>query len=209
MSYGDVPFDRPLIECSKLADDAVQGRIPQQAAIHMFRAVDFGDIGNESQRQAELKAAIRIAPRYARAHCDLGQHYGILGQTEKAIQEFKEALSCDRNFAGAHFNLGVAYENKGLSEDSARHYQQVIAMDDPFAEAYNNLGFYYAASGDYEQAKTHWYKAVELRYLVSISSIKRACGIRSSSPGCMSLVALAMFICVAIAVLILFWTCIA
>ena len=205
MSYGDAQFDRPLIECSKLADDAIQGRIPQQVAIHMFRAVDFGDHGDESQRQAEMEAAIRIAPQYARAHSDLGQHYGILGQTEKAIQEFMEALSCDENFAGAHFNLGVAYDKLGRSDESAHHYQQAIALDDSFAEAHNNLGFYYAASGDYEQAKTYWYKAVDLGYLVSISAIKHACGVRSSSTGCMSVVALAVFISVGIAVLILVW----
>jgi len=203
MSYGGVHFDRPLIECSQLAEDAIQARIPQQVAIHMFRAVDSGDIGNESQRQAELEAAIQIAPRYARAHCDLGEHYGVLGQTEKAIQEFSEALSCDENFASAHFNLGVAYDKIGRSDESVHHYQQAIALDDSFAEAHNNLGFYYAASGNYEQAKTHWYRAVELRYLVGISAIKRACGIRSSTSGCMSVVALAVLISIGIVVLIL------
>ena len=189
MAYGDAQFDRPLIECSRLAEDAIQGTIPRQVAIHMFRAVDFQDRGDESSRRAELEAAIHIAPRYARAHCDLGQ--------------FEEALSCDGRFAAAHFNLGVACDNSGRSEESADHYRQAISIDGSFAEAFYNLGFYYAAAGDYGQARDYWYKAVELRYLVSMSAIRRACGIRSSSPGCMSVMALGVLISALI--LILTW----
>jgi hypothetical protein len=57
------------------------------------------------------------------------------------------------------------------------------------------------------------YHILEIASIVNsefgMSAIKRACGIRSSFPGCMGVVALVVFISVAITVLILFWTGIA
>ncbi len=157
-------FDRPSIECQKLAEDAIAGRISRDAGIHMFKSVQCFDQGDTYGMASELEKVLETEPTYARAHTDLGNTLGMAGNHKQAITKYKDALSHDSSYAMAHFNLGYAYSNTGDSERSAEHYHKAIEIDPYLAEAYNNLAFYYARKKETDLMAEYRNRAIELGY---------------------------------------------
>jgi tetratricopeptide (TPR) repeat protein len=78
---------------------------------------------------AEYQAALRIQPRYANAHNDLGLALANSGRWQEAIAEYEAALGINPDLAQAHFNLGNALSQlPGRLADAIGEYEAALRI---------------------------------------------------------------------------------
>jgi tetratricopeptide (TPR) repeat protein len=78
---------------------------------------------------AQFKEAVKIYPKMAAGHNDLGMAYFAKGNSDDAIAQYQEAIKADPNEATAHYNLGIALAKKGLMEQAIAEYQKALAVN--------------------------------------------------------------------------------
>ncbi len=76
---------------------------------------------NYSTAKHSLLESIKINPKYAKAHNNLGVLYEELGETAKAIESYTMASRVDPNDPDSFYNLGLAYDSLGDGENSVRN----------------------------------------------------------------------------------------
>jgi len=71
---------------------------------------------DESERA--LETAVRLNPKLADAHQELGSLFAARKQNEKALAEFQEVVKLDPNSVAGQYRLGQAYRNLGRFEQA-------------------------------------------------------------------------------------------
>ena len=82
------------------------------------------------EAEVRLREAIRIDPRIASAHFELGNVLETKGKTEAAILEFREAARLDPNYAEPHFALARIDRRLGRSLDAQKEVQIYLRIHD-------------------------------------------------------------------------------
>lgn len=70
-----------------------------------------------------LQSAIRIDPKLAAAHLQLGELYGERGDNTRAIAEYVKATEIDPESGEAHYRLGMTYRKAGDAADAAKEFE--------------------------------------------------------------------------------------
>jgi tetratricopeptide (TPR) repeat protein len=86
------------------------------------------------------KEAIRLDPRNASAHSNLGNALYHKKDLEGAITAHKEAIRLDPRLANARYNLGVALRARGDLEGAISAYRQAIRLAPRLTDAHAALG---------------------------------------------------------------------
>lgn len=107
----------------------VCGVVPLQEAIHCY------------------VTAVRLMPRFAAAHSNLGSLLKEQGKLDQALAHYHEAIAIDPTFADAYSNMGNAYKDLGRLEDAIRCYTTAIRIRPASADAYSNLAGAYKDGG--------------------------------------------------------------
>lgn len=102
----------PAETCLKLTEDALEETIKVNAALYLFKGIDYGNKEMFDKAIAEFRKAVKTNPKYALAHCSLGAAYLNKGTYSRAIAELKKAIKIDPEYAEAHNNLAIAYYEK-------------------------------------------------------------------------------------------------
>jgi Flp pilus assembly protein TadD len=71
--------------------------------------------GRSSDAIRQFQETIRVDPRHAQAHNNLGIALAKQGQTDEAIRHFQEALRLNPDSAEARKNLAIALATKAHS----------------------------------------------------------------------------------------------
>ncbi|MFH1007199.1 MAG: tetratricopeptide repeat protein [Candidatus Latescibacterota bacterium] len=108
------------------------------------------------------RSALRLNPRYARAHNNLANLLVKKGEPEEAIEHYRQALRITPDYVEAHCNLGLELARKGKSGEAIEHYRQALRIMPHSALTHNNLGITLASLGQSEEAIAHFQKAVHL-----------------------------------------------
>jgi Tfp pilus assembly protein PilF len=96
-----------------------------------------------------LRQAVRIDPKFAVAHYNLGIALDAGGRTDQAIDHLRQAVRINPRFAAAHNNLGVVLCKKGRPEQAIDHLRQAIRINPRSASVHMSLGgALYAAARD-------------------------------------------------------------
>jgi tetratricopeptide (TPR) repeat protein len=95
--------------------------------------------GEREEAIQEYREAIRLDPKNAKAHYNLGFALAVKGEREEAIQEYREAIRSDPKDAKAHYNLGVALQAKGQLNEAIKEYRAAIDLDPEDAYARSEL----------------------------------------------------------------------
>jgi serine/threonine-protein kinase len=111
---------------------------------------------------ASFQQAIRINPKLALAHTNLGFVLYAKGQEDKAIAPFREALLLDPKNATAHYNLGYALQTNGQREEAIVQYQQAIQIDPKLAPAHGALGKVLLVQGRFQEARDSMQRCLDL-----------------------------------------------
>lgn len=107
--------------------------------------------------------AVATAPRYARAHLNLGIALEALGHADAAVAAYRTALEIDASDPFANYNLGKLLATRGAPAEGIERLQEAIASRPDFPEAYVVLSNLFDARGEPEAALRALQTALEYK----------------------------------------------
>ena len=130
---------------------------------------DFFYRGNDCLNKGELKSAIshyknalKIRPKLAEAHCNLGIVYKNLGDTKNAIECYENSLKINPDYLNAHMKFGLFLLESGNLVRAENCFKKVMQIDPGNSAARINLGHIYLAKLELETASDYYERAFEL-----------------------------------------------
>jgi len=91
-------------------------------------------------RAAEcFKKALKLNPKKAEVHYNLGLTYQAKKMWNEAIDQYQKALELNPEDAEAHNNLGIVYYNKGEYRKAIEEFKLALCIDPGFKMARKNL----------------------------------------------------------------------
>jgi tetratricopeptide (TPR) repeat protein len=139
-------------------------------AIEPNNAIALFQLGNDELRAhrtpeaaiPHFRAALRLEPKLAQAHAQLGSALFLKRDTEEAIAELQLALQLNPGLETAHFNLGVALRSLGQNEQALDHFREALRLKPFYPEAHNGMGATLATLGDLAGAIEHFQESLKL-----------------------------------------------
>ncbi len=132
---------------------------------------------------------MRLDPRSAEAHYNIGRIYAIQDDFHKARQELEAAIQLDANYMEAYNALGFAMETLGDDAAALRDYQTAMRLNEDrhgkFEAPCVNLGGYYNRRDQLDLAVEYANKALALnpRSDLAYFQIAKACRTRKDWKG--------------------------
>jgi len=121
------------------------------------------DQGKLDEAITYLTEVVRINPRHAEGHTNLGIALDRRGRTPEALEHFREALKYEPNNTQVMNNLGLAFVKSHQVPQAINSFEDAVRRAPDFADAQNNLGNALAAAGRLEEAVAHYQQALRLR----------------------------------------------
>ncbi len=110
-----------------------------------------------------LSKALKLNPRFAAAHCNLGNTYLALGRTAEAVKHYQLAINNNPNFADARLNLGVAYFKARDLQAARKAFADMATHHPADVRAHKNLGLSLFDLGEFADAEAAFKRALELQ----------------------------------------------
>ena len=124
------------------------------------RAEDAGDLA----RACELyQRAVRLAPRLAKAHLNLGVGLEASGDSAGALASYEKALAIDPTNPAANYNLGKLLYTRGAYREADERLRQALESRPQFPEARTVRGYALLALGEPNAAASELETAVAQR----------------------------------------------
>jgi len=120
----------------------------------------FAEKGNLKCAVAAFQQALRLEPRSAEAHFDLGLVRQRQDQPAAAASEFRLALESDPGLLQARCALGSVLVDPG---DAEAEYRKALALKPDLVCALDGLAQVLLNVGRYDAALEYWRKAVQLQ----------------------------------------------
>ena len=141
--------------------------------------------GRPAEAEAQAERAIRLYPRNANFHNNLGLILAKNGKRDQAIAEMEKALALDPENENFYVNLGTLLIKAGRRDDGMEHYRQALGVNPRNALAHHFLGMELEKMGYPNNALAHYRAAVRYRpgYLPAHVSLRRLLGKELSRPG--------------------------
>lgn len=152
--------DEPGIEDARL-EALVALRTGAIDALH--RGIELLKEGRTREAIERLGRAVRLDPRLAEAHSQLGAALLAAGLTEPAEAELARAVELDPDFADAHYNLGLAAHRRGRFDEAVQRFARAVAIRQGHFDAHLALGTDLPGLGRGNEAVAHLRKARSLR----------------------------------------------
>ena len=109
------------------------------------------------------REAIRLRPRSAISHFNLGVVLQARGQIDSARDSYQQALGLDPTFAEVHFNLACIFQEQCNFSAAATAYQEALRLKPDYLDALNNYGVLAQDMGDLDGAGKCFERIVRLR----------------------------------------------
>ena len=135
---------------------------PNDAHNQRLLGSSYADVGRNAEAIAHLEQALRLNPRLAEAHNDLGGVLLAERRTTEALAHFQQAVALAPRDEHLHFNLGKVLDAVGRRGDAEREFRRAIALNGEFAEAHDGLGVVLFATNRVAEAIVHFTRAAEL-----------------------------------------------
>jgi tetratricopeptide (TPR) repeat protein len=142
----------PLIH--RNAADA-RGRADEVSADDWYNLACELEMSSLQEARDAYERALRVNPRHADAHVNLGRLLHEAGGPSDAEDHYRAAIAADPEHETAAFNLGVALEDLGRIEDAVRAYSLALDLDPDNADAHYNLAGIYERRGEKQAALRH------------------------------------------------------
>ena len=102
--------------------------------------------------------AIRLDPKNAELHCDLGYSYYLQQRWKEADASLRRAIALDPDLRRAHNNLGLLLGRTGHEDEAL---QEFVAAGCSRAEAMANLGYVLALTERPDEAQAEFRRALD------------------------------------------------
>jgi tetratricopeptide (TPR) repeat protein len=148
----------------EILQKVLKGQIKKEAAIHLFKAVNYADYqeGMVDEAIAHCKKAIELDPNYADPHSFLGLVYSSSGLADGGIVEFRKAIELDPGWVDTYCVLGIAYMGKGMFDEAIAQFKRAVNINHNWAEAHNGLGAAYSEKGMIDEGIAEFRKALKI-----------------------------------------------
>ena len=118
--------------------------------------------GNLPDAISELRKAVSLDPRYARACTNLGSALAKSGDLSGAVRAFQKALALEPNSWSAHLNLGLALRENGDSAGALVHLRRVEQAQPKNPTVQCELGQTLRQNGDLSASVAAFERALEI-----------------------------------------------
>lgn len=127
--------EKQVAGCTRIVDNA---KLPERVrgVAYYNRGNALAAKGEHDAAIADYDAAIKLAPKNARAFNNRGTVYRDKGDAERALADFAEAAKLEPRNSDAHYNLGNAFAAKGETQKAIASYGAAIMADRRNANAY-------------------------------------------------------------------------
>jgi Tfp pilus assembly protein PilF len=133
---------KPKHPNSAAASNPAFADVPPAARDLFQQALENARAGNHVKAIVQLKAAISLAPKFARAYEEMAAEYLKTGQGDQAVQTLKEAVETNPDDLTLRLNYGIALLNRKkfeTAETELRLVYQKNNADSPTAGYYLGL----------------------------------------------------------------------
>jgi predicted O-linked N-acetylglucosamine transferase (SPINDLY family) len=120
------------------------------------------DQGNLDAALACYRDAAAAAPRYVRAHINVGHALERLGRAQAAGRALRRAVECAPDYAPAHFNLGLHLVRRGELRDGEAALRHALRLDAAMKEAAIVLADVLERTGRLDEAEAMLVRALEI-----------------------------------------------
>jgi protein O-mannosyl-transferase len=143
------------------------------------------DLLREAERLAALAddnyhESLRIDPKNASTHNNLGLALFDKGKAEEALEEFTQSVTLEDGFAGAHNNRGLVLMRLNRLEEAAQEFRTAIALKPDLALAHRNLGQILIGWGEWKDGRDAYLTALQLNpgwneVLIPLARLEATC----------------------------------
>jgi hypothetical protein len=112
--------------------------------------------------RAGAEHRLRLNPRDADAHIELGVLLFTRGDENGALRHWREAAQIDPKLAEPHYQMGILFRKNHLLPRARQELETAIRLNPNLAEAYGHLGFIMAELGNGAAAEQNFIHALEL-----------------------------------------------
>jgi Flp pilus assembly protein TadD len=112
---------------------------------------------------AQMRETVRIRPRFALAHSELGQLLARSGQPEEALPELRTAVGLRPDVAEAYVRLGSVLGALGRNDEAAVAFSEGTRLHPENADGHYNFGIALAQAGKLQDAAREFRATVNLR----------------------------------------------
>ena len=105
-----------------------------QANVYFDKAERYQQKGKYKDASKQYKKALKLDPRYAEAHSNLGYCFRKQQKYSKAIKSYKKAIKINPRLAEAHEYIGEAYAETGKFDLADQHLKVLQSLDSKEAD---------------------------------------------------------------------------
>ena len=135
------------------------------AAAHNVLATRYLQVGRVADARAQLEEALRLDPRDAEAHSNLGVVLQAQGRLAEGMQHLRTAVRLKPKDDSVRFNLGGGQLAAGQPDAAMREFQAAIALNPENADAHFNLAVMLGPRNQLDEAIAHLRRVVEINPL--------------------------------------------
>jgi len=125
---------------------------PDDAEVLTLRGIVYRERGLYADSEADLRAALKVAPEDAEAHAALGILFDVQMRPD-AEAEHREAVKLAPQNPAYLNNLGFSLFLREHFKDAIKEYEKAARLAPLSRRVRTNMGFAYAAIGDLPSAK--------------------------------------------------------
>jgi tetratricopeptide (TPR) repeat protein len=154
---------KPAHAKSALSEGPHKGANPMAAAKAFLNEAAENVDKNPEKAKSLLLKAIKLDPKNAQAHFQLGLTCMALKNSPGAIIAYQKSIQLDPNFPEAYFNLGYIYGMDKNYSQAEKNYDQVVKMAPPYLdEALFNLAFVQEKQGKRKESTENLERALQV-----------------------------------------------
>lgn len=137
-------------------------RWPDDPSLLLLAANLRQDLGDLEGAQRHLEEAVRLDPKFAQAHNNLGIVLRSRGFKTEAAAAFRAAVAAKPDYMRAWNNLGSTLLHMDGAEEAVSCFRKALELDPNYAYAHLNLGLYLLAIGRHADAEASLTRAARL-----------------------------------------------
>lgn len=156
------PESESIKEAVQIPEDAIAQKIKREAAIRIFKGIDYLKKEKWDMAITEFNKAIASGADYIYAYANRGLAYVEKGKYDAAISDYNQTLKINPGSAPAYNKRSFAYYRKGDYNQAVSDAAQAININPNYADAYYNRGLARYFNRQYKEALADIEKAEAL-----------------------------------------------
>ncbi len=144
------------------------------AVVYEIRGTQAMDDRKWTEAAALFREGLKVAPRDATLHQNLGTALYLAGDPRAAEAEFEEAIRLLPGYAKALFSLGVLMEERGRDADAIDRFSKAVASDPSMVNARASLADALRRSGKLDAAINEYSEIIKIDPAASDARFGRA-----------------------------------